>query len=300
MNRTAPALRAGALRAVPIALCLFLAACPLTERPLVEPTGQKETLPEQVTRLEQLVARLEAESKQARTPDPQVARRVADLGNDVQGVTGRLTALEGRTEAVEKALSAAKDTKDAKDAGATQRLDDLDGRLAAMDKRLADLRKDVKELAEARAAPVAATAPASEKGGPAPKAAEPQATGQSLYDEAYALYKNQKKYEEARAKFRAFIEADPGADLAANAAFWIGETFFGQKQYEQAILEYDRVVQKYPKSDKVPSALLKQAFAFGEIGDPEDARILLKKILREFPQTDQARLAKKKLEALGE
>ncbi|MBE0616349.1 MAG: tol-pal system protein YbgF, partial [Proteobacteria bacterium] len=46
--------------------------------------------------------------------------------------------------------------------------------------------------------------------------------------------------------------------------------------------------------------LLKQAFAFDAIGDPVDARILLKKILREHPSSEQAAIAKKKLEILGE
>jgi tol-pal system protein YbgF len=129
--------------------------------------------------------------------------------------------------------------------------------------------------------------------------AEKRPSPQSLYDEGYALLK-QGKPEQSRDRMLEFLRLYPEAGLAANAHFWIGESYYDQKQYEQAILEYDKVVQKFPKSEKVPSALLKQAFAFDAMSDPADARILLRKILREYPSSDQASIAKKKLEALGE
>ncbi|MHB8766859.1 MAG: tol-pal system protein YbgF, partial [Deferrisomatales bacterium] len=152
----------------------------------------------------------------------------------------------------------------------------------------------------ATAAPAPAPAPApTPAAAPAPAPAAAKLSGQALYDQAYALYK-QAKYPEARELFATYIQDNPDTNLTDNAYFWIGETYYDQGQFEPAILEYDKAIQKFPKGDKVASALLKQAFAFDAIGDRVDARILLKKILREHASSEQAAIAKKKLELLGE
>ncbi|MBI5016105.1 MAG: tol-pal system protein YbgF [Deltaproteobacteria bacterium] len=296
MHRVPERTDARVVRAASAALLLVLAGCPLTERGLLAPpTGRAEDLTEKVARLERTVDELRAAPPSVPADTGQrlenLGRGVADLRPQLEDASRRLAKLDGRVEVLERATSSTKEAA---------RLDDLEGRFSVLEKRVAQLSSEIKEMAAAKAAMAPVLAPPAERGAPPAPAVEKVTTPQSLYDEAYTLYKKQGKYEEARAKFRAFVDADPNGALAPNAIFWIGETLFDQKQYEQAILEYDRVVQKYPKSGKVPSALLKEAFAFDSIGDPEDARILLKKIVREFPNSDQATLAKKKLEALGE
>jgi TolA-binding protein len=67
---------------------------------------------------------------------------------------------------------------------------------------------------------------------------------------------------------------------------------------EKAILEYEKAIVKYPEGDKIPSALFKQALAFLELGDKTNARNLLRRVIERYPHSDQAEMAKKRLDAI--
>lgn len=118
-----------------------------------------------------------------------------------------------------------------------------------------------------------------------------------LYDDSLALYRNG-KYEDAILGFKDFLKNYPKSDLADNAQFWIGESYFSLKQYEQAILAYNDVIKRYPKGNKIPNALLRQSLAFIEINDKTSARLLLRKIIKEYPNSSEAKIASKKMESL--
>jgi tol-pal system protein YbgF len=118
-----------------------------------------------------------------------------------------------------------------------------------------------------------------------------------LYKDAYETYQKG-DYEGARRKFEAFLKQYPNTELSDNAQFWIGETYYGKKDYEKAILEYEKAIAKYPEGDKIPSALLKQAIAFLELGDKTNGRNLLKRVMERYPQSEQADMAKKRLDAI--
>jgi tol-pal system protein YbgF len=118
-----------------------------------------------------------------------------------------------------------------------------------------------------------------------------------LYKDAYEAYQKG-DYEGARRKFEAFLKQYPNTELSDNAQFWIGETYYAKKDYEKAILEYEKAIAKYPEGDKIPAALLKQAFAFLELGDKTNGRNLLKRVMERYPQSEQADMAKKRLEAV--
>jgi tol-pal system protein YbgF len=86
--------------------------------------------------------------------------------------------------------------------------------------------------------------------------------------------------------------------LAANAHYWLGETYYSEKKYDQAILEFQEVIKNFPGKEKVPAAMLKQAMAFKEMGDTKSARYLYKKLIEEFPAAAEAKSAKEKLKDL--
>jgi len=118
-----------------------------------------------------------------------------------------------------------------------------------------------------------------------------------LYKEAYESFQKG-NLEAARKKFEAFIKQYPNTELSDNAQFWIGETHYLKKDYEKAILEYEKAISKYPEGDKVPAALFKQALAFLELGDKTNGRNLLKRVIERYPHSDQAEMAKKRLDTL--
>ncbi|MEW6377214.1 MAG: tol-pal system protein YbgF [Thermodesulfobacteriota bacterium] len=118
-----------------------------------------------------------------------------------------------------------------------------------------------------------------------------------LYKAAYETFQKG-DLEGARRKFEAFLKQYPNTELSDNAQFWIGETYYLKKDFEKAILEYEKAIVKYPEGDKMPAALLKQAFAFLELGDKGNARNLLRRVIERYPHSDQAEIAKKKLEGI--
>ena len=118
-----------------------------------------------------------------------------------------------------------------------------------------------------------------------------------LYKDAYETFQKG-DLEGARRKFEAFLKQYPNTELSDNAQFWIGETYYLKKDFEKAILEYEKAIVKYPEGDKIPAALFKQALAFLELGDKTNARNLLRRVIERYPQSDQAEMAKKKLETI--
>lgn len=118
-----------------------------------------------------------------------------------------------------------------------------------------------------------------------------------LYKEAYETL-HRGDLEGARRKFEAFLKQYANTELSDNAQFWIGETYYLKKDYERAILEYEKAIVKYPEGDKIPAALFKQGLAFLELGDKTNTRNLLKRVIEKYPHSDQAELAKKKLETI--
>ncbi|MGD0919845.1 MAG: tol-pal system protein YbgF [Thermodesulfobacteriota bacterium] len=118
-----------------------------------------------------------------------------------------------------------------------------------------------------------------------------------LYKDAHETFQKG-DIEGARRKFEVFLKQYPNTELSGNAQFWIGETYYQKKDFEKAILEYEKAITKYPESGKIPAALFKQALAFLELGDKTNARNLLERVVERFPHSDQAEMAKKKLETI--
>lgn len=96
----------------------------------------------------------------------------------------------------------------------------------------------------------------------------------------------------ARENFTKFLDQNPKHDLAANAHYWIGETYYSEKNFESAILSYQEVIKSYPGKDKVVAAMLKQAMAFDAIKDSKSAKFVLKKLIEGFPKSEEAKKAK--------
>jgi tol-pal system protein YbgF len=118
-----------------------------------------------------------------------------------------------------------------------------------------------------------------------------------LYKDAYETFQKG-NLEGARRKFEAFLKQYPNTELSDNAQFWIGETYYLKKDFEKAILEYEKAIVKYPEGDKIPAALFKQALAFLELGDNTNAKNLLKRVIERYPHSEQAEMAKKRLEGI--
>jgi tol-pal system protein YbgF len=123
-----------------------------------------------------------------------------------------------------------------------------------------------------------------------------QQTPEFIYQQAYEAMKGGDVVH-ARELFTKFLELDPQHKLAANAHYWLGETYYTEKNFEQAVLEFQEVIKNFPDKEKVPAAMLKQGMAFKEMGDTKSATYIYKKLVDEFPKSEEAKVAKEKLRA---
>jgi tol-pal system protein YbgF len=185
--------------------------------------------------------------------------------------------------------------------------DDMEGRLKALEERRKTQEEKIKELEDRLKSPESKnlgpeSRPTASDGSASTKELLSDLKGVStgmgdLYRDAYDTF-HKGDLEGARRKFEAFLKQYPNTELSDNAQFWIGETYYLKKDYEKAILEYEKAIVKYPEGDKIPAAVFKQALAFLELGDKTNAKNLLKRVIEKYPQSDQAQLAKKKLETI--
>jgi tol-pal system protein YbgF len=160
--------------------------------------------------------------------------------------------------------------------------EEMDRRLTALEGRSDNLEKTIGVLQNK----TTATSPAQVELSP-----------EAQYQQGLNAFKGGNS-QKARELLTKFIELYPNHELAANAHYWLGETYFTEKKYDQAVLEFEKVIKNYPGKEKVPSAILKQGMAFMGLGDVTSARYVLKKLLKSYPHTEEAGLAKARLKGL--
>ncbi len=185
--------------------------------------------------------------------------------------------------------------------------EDMEGRLKGYEERRKTQEEKIKEIEDRLKGldekPVVSTSKVMETEKPASTKEDLAeirgvSTGMGdIYKDAYETF-HKGNLEGARRKFEAFLKQYPNTELSDNAQFWIGETYYLKKDFERAILEYEKAIVKYPEGDKIPAASFKQALAFMELGDKANAKNLLKRVIEKYPRSEQAEMAKKKLETI--
>lgn len=103
---------------------------------------------------------------------------------------------------------------------------------------------------------------------------------------------------EARAGFQRVFDADPSSDLADNALFWIGETYYASGDFANAISHYRRVSQQYGDQNKAPDAVYKLALAYAKTGDLALARQTFQEVITRYPYSTSAASSKAELERI--
>ncbi|HET7433901.1 MAG TPA: tol-pal system protein YbgF [Thermoanaerobaculia bacterium] len=182
------------------------------------------------------------------------------------------------------------------------RIDQLAQQMTQAQRDMEEMRARIAALAVP--APPTTTAPATSTGGAASgeMTVQPPVTPTADPIETYqAAFRDYQKgnFDLAIEGFRDFLQASPNTDLSDNASYWIGESLFSQKKYRDAIREFDSVVTKFPKSDKVPGALLKKGYAYISLGEKAQGVVQLQYVIHEHPKSQEAALARQKLNQLG-
>jgi len=260
--------------------------CATTHTP--DLTADVATLNSRVSQLQK-----ELEESLASTQPGSTASR-ASPGAAVPGTD--LAALDARIASLETEIAAVR-----------QRLDDS---LARMDSLSQDLQATREMAMRVQAPRMSPTQPPPGDGEePSPMASEGSSTGledrpgpeaslEDIFSAAYADYAKG-NYPLALAGFQEFLKRYPTSELADNAQFWIAESSYAQGDFLTAEAQYRLVVEKYPKGDRVPAALLKRGLCLMALDRKADGVVVLQHLIQTFPTSDEASLARQRLEEMG-
>ena len=136
--------------------------------------------------------------------------------------------------------------------------------------------------------------PASRPQKPAPRPPDPEED----YTQAIRVLRDERSFAKARDLLNGFISRYPTHELADDAQYWIGQSYFKEKNFERAILAFNKVQVDYANGDKAPEALLLEALSFMNLGDRPSALELLGRVIEKYPDSSAAATARQRLESL--
>ena len=127
----------------------------------------------------------------------------------------------------------------------------------------------------------------------------PGVSPQRMYDTAWADY-TAGQWALAIQGFEAYMETFPRSELADNAQFYIGQTYFADGRFEDAMVAFDQVLANYPEGDAVPEASYKLGDALNRLGETDRARAAFVFVVENYPGSTMAILAEQSLDRLSQ
>jgi tol-pal system protein YbgF len=235
----------------------------------------------------------------------QLQALMTDLGEALKAVNSRI---EDQTSLERKAFADGKVQMDNMSGDlriVREKVDETNVRLGTITQELESLRQAIPEPGAVPQMPVNADAgavPGGTPGGAAPPqtavttpAVNPGIQPQRLFDSSYGDY-TAGNYVLAVQGFESYLGYFPKSTRAHEAQLYVGESLAWQNKDMDAIVAYDRVIANYPGSASVPTAYYKRGVAFERLVEPARARESYEALLKQFPDTQQAVLAKQRLE----
>lgn len=116
-------------------------------------------------------------------------------------------------------------------------------------------------------------------------------TPQDAYAQAFALLR-QAKYDEAAVALQTFVDEYGEHELASNARYWLGETYYVRSEYVRAAEVFFEAYRLAPQGPKAPDTLLKLGMALGNLGKQPEACAAFAKLTQEFPNPSPAIISK--------
>ncbi len=105
---------------------------------------------------------------------------------------------------------------------------------------------------------------------PDPQKKEGSLTPRDIYGEAMdGLFAGQ--YDKARYGFAELLKKYPSNELAANAQYWLAETYYVKGKYRSAAKHFLKAYTEYSNSQKAPDSLLKLGMTLSALGEKKHA-----------------------------
>jgi TolA-binding protein len=185
-----------------------------------------------------------------------------------------------------------------------ERADDTNVRVSNVREEIEALRNSI-PVAPISAAPPVPVGDPNAPDAPAPTtgaAPPPSTAGLSptrMFDTARADYAAG-QWSLAITGFDAFLKTFPRSEMADDAQFLIGETYYAQNRWMDAISAYTAVIQNYAMGDKVSEAYYKRGLAQERVGDIDAARESWNSVLQRTQESDPVRaLARQNLDRVA-
>lgn len=243
----------------------------------------------------QELLRMQDDIDQIRAQVVDLERKDAALDNELERLKKAIT---GQIEAIKRSQADTLvkiDTLTTEVQILSEKLDDTNFRISSLSQQVAGLQfrqPSIPQYSEQRTEPPQETTET-----PQPFEETPSSP-LGLYNTAHADYLRG-NYDLAINGFKEFLRLFPDSELADNAQYWIGECFYSEGKFLQAVREFDKVITNYSQGEKLPSAHLKKAFSYFELNQIGQAVIQLQQLIKEFPTSNEARIARERLESLG-
>jgi tol-pal system protein YbgF len=161
---------------------------------------------------------------------------------------------------------------------------------------MADFDQRLQETHDLAARSAGAPAGLAAGGGSAVAVPSAASSDPELEAKAYETALNQvkaKDYIGAAQSLNGFLKQYPGANLAGNATYWLGFSYYAQGDYKNAQMAHQRLLKDYPQHVKVPDAMIGLARADIQLGDVAKANQLLEQVSAKYPGTSAAETAQK-------
>jgi len=268
--------------------------------------AQRVSLADRVALLEQRATEASEASAAVSQANIETLNQITRLSAELRELRGQIETLKQQGEQLQSALRS--------------QLVDLDDRMQALERAaepevVAETAQIIDEDAQGAAAPTqrtAGAAPAAEltpaqvattgeaaedasadAADPAPDPAQERAA----YDSAFDTLKS-RRYAEAVRMFRDFLQTFPDGAYAANARYWLGESYYVVEDYANAQAQFEALIARWPAHDKAPGALLKIGLSQHGRKQYDEAEVTLQDVRQRYPGTDAASIAAERLRAI--
>lgn len=111
------------------------------------------------------------------------------------------------------------------------------------------------------------------------------------YDSAYSSIVRG-DYAAAETGFKKFLTDFPGDPRAADAQYWLGESYYSRHQYRDAATSYLATYKNHPTSQKAPDSLFKLGLSLEGLGETSAACATYGELTKKFPKAQSGLISR--------
>ena len=275
------------------AIALILGTLANVQAALFDDEDARQQIAVERKRVDELSANVSTQAQQLNTITARVGRiedavgtnqGLLDLFREIENLKVELAKMRGQIEVLNNGIETAQKRQKDFYVDLDTRLRRVEGPSVGVGPGMPTATDSASAAAgTARGASVATTA------GAPPSSAETRA-----YEAAQAL-RRIGNYQGAVVAFQNFLKQYPKSNLAPNAQYWIGDSYFNMRDFRLAIASQRTLLKRYPDSAKVPDALLNIAGSQAELGETVAARKTMEEIVAKHPASNAAEKARRRI-----